>query len=450
MTHLDEVEFRRLLRSGLGRPIQYAKHHVLHEFRNTILDACMHCYAYAPQCEGTRADYMLELVDLMPDKEFFHSEVLKTLSGGGDDWDTAQRFRFAACLAFNGNELAKRAMYESYAPGPKMGDGIGINFAQMDGIEGLLFAAEKMGTLLMAKPEGVNVGWLLGHSIDQFGKQETWDALTKASTQNPRIEAYRSEAKAREDRRLGEPRVNIDITYEQLKPKFQEMVFTWITSWGERASDAEIEQAAHGLMATRDPKDQLAHLRIFARRRFPLDIQILLSLVEVDEERVGFAAVKALSQITHPAVRELAFRLVDTRARWRGEAIDVLARNFQPGDHAVVLGWFEAEHDLDVKHSMGMDLTDFWKEHRNEESEVLMLRALYELGPCSFCREEPIRRLLELNALNEEMRAECTFDANDDIRKLVEQQSGKESEGGAISEILSQKGKGVGGFRSDS
>ena len=374
MTHIDEIEFRRLLRLGLGRPIQYAKHHDAQEFRETILDACLHCYAYDPQCEGTRGDYMLELVELMPDKEFFYSEVLKALPGGGDDWDTAQRFRFAACLAFDGNEPAKRAMYESYEPGPKLGEEIGIKFVQMDGIEGLLFAAEKMGALLMVKPEGVDVGWLLGHSIDEFGKQETWDALTKAAAQNPRIEAYRLEAKAREDRRLGKPRASIDITYEQLKPNLREMVFTWITSWGERASDVEIERAAHGLMATRDPKDQLAHLRIFARRRFPLDIQILLSLVEVDQERVGFAAIKALSQITHPAIRDLAFRLVDTHAKWRGEAIDLLVRNFYSGDHAVALGWFEAEQDLEVKHSMGMDLTDFWKEHPNEESEVPMLR----------------------------------------------------------------------------
>lgn len=102
-----------------------------------------------------------------------------------------------------------------------------------------------------------------------------------------------------------------------------------------------------------------------------------------------------------------------------GEAIELLMRNFQPGDHAGALDWFEAEQDLEVKHSMGMDLTDFWKEHPNEESEVPMLRALYELGPCSFCREKPVRRLIELNALTEEMRAECAYDANDEIRELI-------------------------------
>ena len=427
MPHLDEIEFRRLMRAGFGRPILYAKDYDVHDFREAILDACLHCYAYDPQSEGTRADYMLELVDLIPEKEFFYSEVLKALPGSGDDWDAAQRFRFAACLAFDGNELAKRAMYESYEPGPKMGEEIGIKFVQMDGIEGLLFVAEKIGELLVVKPDGVDVGWLLSYSCEEFGEQETWDALRKAGAQNPRIEAYRLEAETRQRRWTEKSGVSLDATYAQLKQKFPEKVSFWFTNWGERASDGEIELAARGLVAARDPKEQLAHLRMFERRRFPLDIPILFSLVEVEQDRVGAGAIKALAQITHPAVRELAFRLVGTRARWRGEAIDLLLKNFHPGDHAVVLAWFEAEEDLDVKHSMGFDLTDFWKEHPNEESEVPMLRALYELGPCSFCREKPVRRLMELNALTVEMRAECVFDANDEIRKLVEESHVKES-----------------------
>jgi hypothetical protein len=414
---MDENEFRRLLHLGLGRAILYAKEHDVQTFRDVILDACLHCYAYDAQIEGTRADYMLELVSLIPNKEFFYDAVIKALPGAGDDRDTAQRFRFAACLAFDGNELAKRAMYSNYEPGPRRGEGIGINFVQMDGIEGLLFVAEKIGALLMVKPEGVDVGWLLSYSIDKFDEQETWEALQKAGAQNPRVEAYRLEAKARRDRRH-KSGISIDATYEELKPKLTEMGFTWITSWGERASDADAERAAHGLVAACNPKDQHAHLRIFERRRFPLDIQILLRLVEVVQGRVGFAAVKALAQITHPAVRDLAFRLVDTRAPGRMDAIELLAKNFQPGDHAVALGWFKAEQDLEVRHSMGMDLTDFWKQHPEDESEVPMLRDLYELGPCSYCRKWTVERLIERNALAEEMRAECAFDANDEIREL--------------------------------
>ena len=169
---MDENQFRRALHLGFGRTILYAKDNDVGKFRDVILDACLHCYAYDPQSEGTRADYMLELVGLTPEKDFYSGKVLKALPGSGDDWDAVQRFRFAACLAFEGNELAKRAMYENYAPGPKRGEGIGINFVHMDGLDGLLFAAEKMGALLMGKPGVLDVGWLLSYSIEEFGEQE--------------------------------------------------------------------------------------------------------------------------------------------------------------------------------------------------------------------------------------------------------------------------------------
>ena len=126
-----------------------------------------------------------------------------------------------------------------------------------------------------------------------------------------------------------------------------------------------------------------------------------------------------LAQFKHPALRDLAFQLVASGVSWRGETIALLFKNFVPGDHDIVLGWFEAEEDRDVRHSFGTDLREFWKQHPAEDTEVRMLCALYENGPCSFCRERAVERLIELDALTVQMRAECAYDANSDIRDLV-------------------------------
>jgi hypothetical protein len=218
-------------------------------------------------------------------------------------------------------------------------------------------------------------------------------------------------------------------SYEQVRPKLLEMTSGWIASWGARANDADLDHAARGLAAARSPKEQYAHLRIFARRLFPLHIQLLFSLVDVEEERVGLAATSALSQIVHPEVRQLAFRLVETRAKWRGEAVELLARNFKPGDHAIALRWFAAEDDLETLHSFGMDLTDLWERHPDDETEVPMLLAMFERGPCSFCREKTVRRLIERGALTEELRLECSHDANGDVRDLAKGSSRESPQG---------------------
>ncbi|MGH9665335.1 MAG: hypothetical protein ACRD9L_13010 [Bryobacteraceae bacterium] len=193
--------------------------------------------------------------------------------------------------------------------------------------------------------------------------------------------------------------------------------------WGRQASDEEIALAARGLIATRDTKRQRAHLWIFWEGRFPLDPSTLFPLVDVEEDGVGFAAMDVLANISHPGIRALAFRLVDTRAKRRGDAIDLIAQNYEPGDHQVVLQWFQDEEDCETLHSFGVDLLKFWKQHPNEETEIPMLLSLYEKGPCSFCRERTVSRLLELGALPDELRAECAWDANDEIRGLVAQES---------------------------
>jgi hypothetical protein len=110
---------------------------------------------------------------------------------------------------------------------------------------------------------------------------------------------------------------------------------------------------------------------------------------------------------------------MNTRARTRGGAIDLLARNYMDGDNRIALRWFREEADRDTLHALGMDLIDFWQRHPDEETEAPMLRSLYEKGPCSFCRENAVRRLIELSALPDELRAECAWDANGDIRVLA-------------------------------
>ncbi len=146
----------------------YARNHDVSDFRDVILDACLHCYSYDVQVEGTRADYMYELVGLLPDRAFYYDAILASLAQARDDRDAVQRFRFAACIANEGNENAWHAMRDPYNPGPNEGESIGINFLDQ-GVPGLVFVAEKMGALLLAKPDEVDIGWVISRSLDAFG-----------------------------------------------------------------------------------------------------------------------------------------------------------------------------------------------------------------------------------------------------------------------------------------
>ncbi len=57
---MNENEFREALGAGLGRAMIYARDHDMRPFREVILDACLHCHANDPQCEGNRVGFMLD------------------------------------------------------------------------------------------------------------------------------------------------------------------------------------------------------------------------------------------------------------------------------------------------------------------------------------------------------------------------------------------------------
>ncbi len=404
----------------MGRAIVYARDHDVRPFRDIILDACLHCRALDPQIEGTRADYMLDLVKVLPDRNFYMEEVLRAIPGCGDDWHGCQRYRFAACMAFEGDEFAKKIMYESFPPGPQTAAGIAIYFAQMDGVQGFTFAASKIGALLNSGAKVIDADWLWSYVVENFGEQEAQAALQAASATNSNVERYR--LSLRQDQTT-ESRNNWQefraLSYEQLKPQLARASRVRVPGWGKHASQADLEQAARGLLQEQSVEGQVQHLRIFSRRAFPLDPSKLLELAVSSDVELARSAGRALGHVVNASVRDLAFQLIESRATSGEFAIAMLDRNFQPGDHEIVLGWFENETDRDARHRMEMDLKEFCSHHPDSVAEPPVLLSLYENGPCSFCREYVVQRFIELDALSPELQRECEFDANKDIRQLV-------------------------------
>jgi len=418
---MDETEFRRLLILGLGRAILFARENDVGVFRELILDACIHCHAIDPQIEGTRADFMFDLVNELPGRNHFRQAVLNSLSKCDDDWHAKQRFRFAARLAKSGDEQAKRLMYESFHPGPNMGEAIAIEFMNLDGIAGFLFAVEKIGKLLSGEPKNVDFGWLMSSATEYLGEQNTFDCLREEAKQNPLVQVY-LKAVETSDTKSNQPSFSSWLkgaSYEQLKTKLPIKWPVGLGFWGKRASEEDILRAAQGLVAATELEMQRSHLAIFRQRSFPLDLSILVQFAGSPNEQVQWAALSALTQISDPAVRALAIDLVRTKARWRELAINLLRPNYQPGDHEIILDWFEAEEDMETLHTFSRGLLAFWSANPSEELHNRMLLSLYEKCPCSYCREDAVSVLLERNALPEHIRAECAWDANEDIRDLI-------------------------------
>jgi hypothetical protein len=407
---LSEKEFQELMQAGHGRAMLYAAEHDVSEFREVILDACLRCYSIDPQIEGTRAGYMLELVRRTPEPEFYCDRVLKALREGGDDWNTTQRFRIASNLATEGSERARRAIYDHFDPGPKQGELIATSFLNFDGQAGFLAGAAKIGALLERQPVGVDSGWLWSAAVSEFGEEEALAALREAAAHDAHLAVYLAGVE-REPESSG--RLSIKgLGYAELLPLLNTVSFSQLVAWGREAGSAELASAADGLLRATNPEEQIRHLRFFARGAYPREPGPLLALARSSDDRLAHAACVAAAEVRHPEVRDFAMALIAEQSEHRSHAIDMLCRNFEDGDHELVLQWFADEADREIRHGMGMGMRELWEQRSDPLSEVRILQALYDRGPCSHCREMAVRRLIELDALSPAMRRECAFDAD--------------------------------------
>ena len=73
---------------------------------------------------------------------------------------------------------------------------------------------------------------------------------------------------------------------------------------------------------------------------------------------------------------------------------------------------------MDAFHAFGIGILSVFAKHPTVEA-IGALNLLYERGACSYCREDCVAALLQLDALPGWMRDECRHDSNPDIRELV-------------------------------
>lgn len=124
------------------------------------------------------------------------------------------------------------------------------------------------------------------------------------------------------------------------------------------------------------------YLRIFRKRTFPLDPQKLIDLASqarntppscnehdwfTPHTRLILAALNALANISHPAVRQLAFELIEGR-QWIAHAAILLKSNWQTSDWSVLEVLTQETFEPYDYHGMGMDIRELFEAHPDPEA----------------------------------------------------------------------------------
>jgi hypothetical protein len=422
---MDQQQFADYLFQGLGRPYLYLQQHDAAPYREQLLHACVYNPVYDTQCEGGRASYFHEIIQLTHDPAWYIHRLLESLVAPDDEMDIGQLLDFALIFARGGNSLARRLMYEHCAASVAIGEPVlASRLIDLDGFEGFLYLMEQLGQLAATDETVWDDDYLLRHLEEQLGAENARSKLEEARVVYPNVRQY-LEIVEQSHTRLEQSELSraalVNQPYEQIKPyllKSDRKAFKVpLVRWGRQASDDDLRQAAQDFLTQTDAARLRAYLTIFRQRRFPLDWRALLPLVWHENERVARWTIQQLGHFRDHDLRQLGFDLI-AKDYYTHDAVGLFAENFLDGDEQFFAALLDRTTDQDDLHAIGSSISEVFERNPRKEAAKLFVD-LYERGPCSICRELFVERLIQIAQVPVWMIAECHHDSNDGIRASI-------------------------------
>lgn len=442
---MNEDEFSKAIRKGLGRIIPYLQTHDAQPFIDTIMYACLHNTAYDPQCEGSRAAYLFEIIQLTGQEAFFMERITKQLYTTEAQDDLVQLFELTRRFAQTTFPEARQTLYqrfEQFVEHREMESEIGDPFHRavvflfsgelmvLDGLDGFVWIADCLGSKILRDQAYLVDECVLSEAQEQFGESVVSVLLSQLTPTSQNIAAYATAIDKNLERIRESPSRTKDARdYQSLKTK----LLSWEGNiprsipmiWGKKhATDQELIEAANDMLNITDPPLLTAYLRIFSWRQFPLDHVILMQLAQTEDKEIAAAALQALSNITHPDIRNLGIELLSAR-KHIDVAIELLTNNLAAGDLEIVYQALDSIDTSEDWHDAGFAFERLIQSNPTPEAQEILIM-LYENTPCSYCRRYFIEEMAKSLTLPEWILSEARFDSDYDTRafclKLTEEE----------------------------
>lgn len=446
MKEISKKEFKSLMLRGRGRAvIALRQAEDKEKYRDLVLWACRRNMAFDPQCEGTRARYVYDMVCCYEDRgPFLEAALGRFRSCRGRSWFFEHCCELIACFASGGDPRADLALRERYADfRMELGRRKNVDPVLLEHFESLTDALltvdptaaarimEDVGKLL---EENSRLQWedffCLHCSLEETLGTRAYrkemrrgagpvrryrEGYEKSRADDLQREARQAAWNAERERCV---RDYLDGTGELPRP------VAFLRSRLQQAGPEAREAAARRVLAEPDPEKRAAQLAVFDRAQcpWPLEIQPLLAWAESPCGNLREAALWALCNVPGQEARDLAMDLAEL-PETLPEAVIMLAANYQPGDEPRLLDWLERLPEGGMRHEVYLDMFQrlFRKGVKNPPKQVLLY--LYEHTPCGCCRREFTAEMKRRRMLTPALLEECRWDSNPEIRAMAEKSS---------------------------
>ncbi len=438
---LSRERFALALRRGQGRALLHVRKFGLAGVADLVLEACLHHQTYDPQCEDSRAPWLFEMFRDAPEYPEFSKAIQTALGDVADNWDLRELSELAALMARHGDLDAVRVLRERvlrHAESDSPNCAGFEDLVMVDGVDAVIELARRLGKRLLENPENFAerpLEYLIG-DLDIL--PQVMQALAEHSVEDQMIRAYFEHIQ-----RI-QPRRNEDVTAENRKAlrlkgrkafrakhplkkilgdaaTLEGNAPNLYSRFGSASTLRERKIILQKLVNETNEGVCLRLLWVFFRTAPPELHPRLWKFVESENAALRSAALEALSQLRDDRVGDFG-RAILQSGRFTENDADILglfARNLQPTDVELILTSLrKLKLTDDNAHAAGHRLLDIFDE--NESSDLCeLLDWIYEMTPCSMCREMAVYRMTEVEILNDELVAECLCDVDEDTRALA-------------------------------
>ncbi len=429
---MENRALEQAFRLGLGRAYLYVRDNGDKGVKDIILRHCLKNPCYDPQGEPARAQWLMSVVGLCKEPEFYADKIIEELSKTDDDRDLSQLYDLCLILAKNGNKSAEQAIYDRFDKQEFNESWLGGNqIIELHGLEGLTHVARVLGKRMLNDENYWDGAFIYSEACDTYEKEELDNLLSNLALTDIAIaeflkdvsEHYRDQTHSLD---LNSPEKLKERTRQEL-PLNKILDFiedgqshpSRCMRFGRHATDEEIDIIYKRLLTEKREEQLIRSLWVFRRRELPELKGEIFSLAHSDNKKLRGAAITALMHTSHSRVRDFAIELHDVEDVDRYlESIELFVNNYQSGDHRYIERALLESKDTEVLFSICYDILKVFEENPEKGMEKC-LAWVFENTPCAHCRSRAVKLFFDNDIMPDDIRNECQFDCNEEIMSLV-------------------------------
>lgn len=416
-------QFYDSLKRGTGEAYLIAKNNPSVDFSSYIIKGALTNFAYDGQSEGSRAQYVFDLISLSDNKEKIRKAILKGLaSEQSDTWSLTHLFDLAKLFAQQGDNEARQTIYDRFLNNTIEGsDWVGFQeILELDGLKGLIYIADKFGKSIEQDPEDWQDDSIIRHFQDDNPKINAFRELEKVAESNKHIRVYLDSIE----------RTKNSWEEHKTKPqKFNDIIDEVIYSKPflsykrrKELNETELSEIGKQLLREKDKSKIEKLLNVFTYHKFPFDSRIILNFAKKrasSTDRINEYAIDALKFLNSKSIRDFALERI-TKSRRPATFTDIMVSNYQSGDYKLLNDIANKFNDEYLIESLASSYSEIYTSNKTIECKG-PLEILYGKMNCGIHRNGIVKILIDNNVLSDIIEEEIRYDSYLETRELIKE-----------------------------